>query len=236
MKTKYPNVFINPDEDDVHHMPHRTPIAFDMDSVMNNMGSDLGHYIADHFGVTFGSVHDYDTITGFQKFMFKVPDVSGNAIRKVVHKFILEESPSAMSTPWLHSVMRYVYSVTGMPITVITARPPETVDVTHNWLLENLASTPFTCYMTHGISKAPVLELIHADIFVDDRWKTILRLMGEIEYPVLYRRPWNVGRPVPLPVLNIRDLRDIIPLLNIKIGRVPTAWPERVPYPNTEGE
>jgi hypothetical protein len=68
---------------------------------------------------------------------------------------------------------------------------------------------------------------------VDDRWKTVEGLMKHIPWPVLYKRPWN-ARPVYLPVIKANDLRDIIPLLNILTGEVPTAWPVGVLHPYNE--
>jgi hypothetical protein len=73
-------------------------------------------------------------------------------------------------------------------------------------------------------------------IFVDDRFKTVANLLSWIADPVLYRRPWNQNRPGKLPVLEVRDLRDIIPLLNITLRRVPMDWPSYVPFPEPKGE
>lgn len=231
MKTKYDNVFVNP----YLHETEKTPIAFDLDSVLNTIGHDIGEGIAKAYNVPFESVRCVDPVHGFELFHFSPPGVDDyNGVAKVVNKIIMEESPSSLPTPFMAATMRYVHEVTGKPVAVITARNPMTVGVTYRWLLENLEGVPFRAYIMHGIPKYHPLLNMGSSIFVDDRWKTIKTLLDYIEYPVMYKRPWNQGRDKQLPVLEVRDTRDIIPLLNIKLGRVPTEWPSYVPFPKRE--
>jgi hypothetical protein len=231
MKTKYKNIFINPD---FHDVMFRTPIAFDLDSVMNNLGHDLGLYIAREFGVTFEDVRD--SILGYQKFHFEVDGVDYREIGKVVDTYVMEESPSALPSPFMSDVMKYVHELTGVPIAVVTARNDRTVGVTKRWLEEHLDGTPFHAYIINGPGKEDTLSLLKASIFVDDRWNTINGLVSKIRYPVLYTRPWNTGRPIDLPVPRVRDLRDIIPLLNIVARRGIMDWPDALPYPKLNNE
>jgi hypothetical protein len=128
--------------------------------------------------------------------------------------------------------MKYVHEVTGVPIAVVTARNSRAVGVTNRWLEEHLDGTPFHAYIINGVGKGDTLKLLSARVFVDDRWNTIKHMLGYIEYPVLYTRPWNTGRPIDLPVPRVRDLRDIIPLLNIVARRGIMDWPDALPYPN----
>jgi hypothetical protein len=163
-------------------------------------------------------------------------NISGNEIYKLVTGAVIEESPSFLHTAYMPQVMKYVYETTGVPIAVVTARKPETLDVTSRWLEEHLDGIPFHAYIIDGPLKEDTIHLLSAHIFVDDRWKTIERMVDEIEYPVLYNRPWNMGRPVELPVSRVRDLRDIIPLLNIWAHRGVMDWPDTLPYPKPNGE
>lgn len=229
MKTKYSNVFINPTEDELDG--HRTIIAFDMDSVLNE-GDYLKEYIAKRFGYNSGLDIRGKGPEGYEKFSYEIPGVSRNKVYKAIHEGVYEESPSALPSPFMADVLKYVYQVTGEPIAVVTARAQQNAGVTYRWLTENLGGTPFRAYVMDGVTKNTVLNLLYTQIFVDDRWKTIMNLLGEIPYPVMFKRPWNQGRPVRMPALEIRDLRDIIPLLNIQLGRVPMEWPGYIPYPN----
>jgi hypothetical protein len=232
LKTKYDNVFVNPTGGEIDPCI----IAFDLDSVLNTVGHDIGRGIAKAFNVTYETARSVDPEYGYEKFHFEVPGVGYKEMSKVVNKIIMEESPSSLPSPFMASVLRYVYEVTGTPIQVVTARNPMTVGVTKRWLFENLDGIPFRAYLQHGVPKAVTLKMMKASIFVDDRHKTIAGLIDKIEYPVLYQRPWNNGRPIRLPVVEIRDLRDIIPLLNLKLGRVPMDWPSYIPFPKPEGE
>jgi len=212
----------------------KTIIAFDMDSVLTE-GEFLRKYVADYFGMPIEDTrHSPD---GYEKFNFKVPgDVSEKEIVEVINRCILEESPSALPTPFMAEVMRWVYEVTGKPISVVTLRHSMSMGVTHDWLVEHLDGIPFNAYVINGRPKNDMLRMLGVNIFIDDRWKTIGNLISHIKYPVLYNRPWNMGRPLDLEVLRVRDLRDIIPLLNIELGRVPMDWPWYVPYPRPQGE
>ena len=106
--------------------------------------------------------------------------------------------------------------------------------VTKRWLEENL-DVPFVVYIVDGLPKAPVLTYLGAEIFIDDRHKTIKELKHWINHPVLFKRPWNQGRVTDLGVVEINDLRDIIPMVNILYGKAPMDWPYWVPFPTPEG-
>ena len=230
MKTKYDNVFVNPSYEDIMF---RTPIAFDLDSVLNE-GQYLRDYVAKHFGVSLDDVKK--VVEGHEVFHFEIPGVGYREMSKVINTCIMEESPSALHTPHMPDVLRYVHEITGVPIAVVTARIPMTVGVTKRWLEEHLDGTPFHAYIINGLPKIDALRPLGARIFIDDRFKTVKNLIGKIDWPVMFTRPWNVGRANPLPVSRVRDLRGIIPLLNIITGRDTMDWPEGLPYPNRKGE
>jgi hypothetical protein len=203
-------------------------MAFDLDSVLNNMGENIRGYVATKYGLPVKEVTD--TSAGDEKFHFRVLGIDDRQIGRDVNNFVMNESPSLLPTPYMKEVMWYVYDRTNAPVTVVTARWPGSVGVTYRWLKEQLEDIPFIVYIVNGPPKHTVLSHLHTMAFVDDRWKTVEGLMKHIPWPVLYRRPWN-ARPVYLPVVKANDLRDIIPLLNILTGQVPTDWPDGLPHP-----
>lgn len=236
MKTKYDNVFINPSAGEVDP----SLIAFDLDSVMNEGCSRaIRNAMCNYWGITEDEIVDTHPRDGYRIFHMSPPDhidYSGNELYNLVAEAVIEDSPSFLHTPWMTEVMRYVYESTGCPIQVVTARRPECVDVTHDWLAEHLGDIPFRAYIQSGQAKSVTLTRMRNMIFVDDRHKTVAGLLEHIPYPVLYQRPWNANRPVKLPVVEVRDLRDIIPLLNITLGKVPMEWPSYVPFPKPREE
>jgi len=236
LKTKYDNVYVNPEAGEIDP----SIIAFDLDSVMNDGCSGaIRKKFCDHWDINDREILDKDVVLGHRIFSMSPPaycEASGNEIFNLVTEAVIEESPSFLHTPYMPEVMRYVYEVTGTPIQVCTARRPECVDVTHNWLAEHLGDIPFRAYVQNGVAKSVTLDRMNCQIFVDDRFKTVNNLLSWISEPVLYRRPWNQNRPVKLPVLEVRDLRDIIPVINIALGRVPMDWPSYVPFPKPRGE
>ena len=231
MITDYENVYINPSGGQVDP----SIIAFDMDSVLNTGCSRaIRDVFCRTYGITDRDIMDTDPDHGHRIFNMTPAGVDRNHIYPMITEAIVNDSPSFLPTPYMQKVLRHVHEVTGCPIQVVTYRDKSTVHVTHDWLKENLDDIPFRCYIMSGVPKKETLAYMRADIFIDDRHKTILDLLGEIDYPVMYKRPWNQGRPVRLPALQINDLRDIIPLLNIKLGRVPTEWPSYIPFPQRE--
>jgi hypothetical protein len=231
VRTEFINTFINPTEDEIG--THWTPIAFDMDSVLNQ-GDYLREYIIRHFGAS-GDIRERGP-EGYIKFNYHVEGVSRNQMYKAIHQGVYEESPSSLPSPFMAQVLKYVHEITEQPIAVITARANTNAGVTYRWLMENLDGTPFKVYVMHGVPKLGVIEALGADIFIDDRWKTVNSLGGYIPYPILFKQEWNQGRPKPAGSFEIRDLRDIIPLVNIHRGRNPMDWPAGLPYPKPMGE
>jgi len=229
LKTKYENIFINPSAADVGM--HRSVIAFDLDSVLNTMGENLRKYIADKYAMDMADVTD--TSAGYEKFHFQISGIEDEEIGRHVNDFVMNESPSLLPTPYMTEVMHYVYERTNTPVTIITARWTGTAGVTKRWLEEHLCDVPHKAYIVNGPPKSRVLSYLYSLAFVDDRWKTCEGLISKIPWPIMYRRPWDT-RPVYLPVVKVDDLRDIIPLLNLLTGEVPTAWPAYVPYPIRE--
>jgi hypothetical protein len=210
-------------------------IAFDMDSVLNNMGDNLGLYIAKHFDVPEPWVRR-PCPEGYRKFHFDLPGVSSNTMYALVLKYLTEESPSELTTPYMVKVLEHVYSTTKVPICIVTARPSSVCSETRDWLEENL-TVPFVCYMVDGHKdKALILEELECICFVDDRYRTVVELDDHIAWPVLYKRPWNQGRPHRPTLIEIRDLRDIIPVANLVALNNPMDWPLGVDYPPRNGD
>lgn len=228
MKTKYRNAIINPTRDEILG---KVPIAFDMDSVLNRMGHEIGVHIANHFGCTFEQARVRED--GYEKFHFMPPGVEYKDIIPVVDDFVINKSIGLLASPYMRDVMYYVHWATKKPITVVTYRAKEALDVTDAWLAINLRGIPFDLYIQHGVPKVETLSLLCAEAFIDDRYKTVKSLVGAINYPILYRQAWNSNRPDYNGMIPANDLRDIIPIVNTLTGRVPTEWPLYIPYPES---
>jgi hypothetical protein len=149
----------------------------------------------------------------------------------VVLRYLKKVSPSELPTPYMAEVLEYLYSTTKVPICIVTARPSCTADITYNWLSENLP-VPFVCYMVdQPRDKAAILTEIKCVSFVDDRYRTVVELDDHIAWPVLYKQDWNQGRPYRPTLVEIRDLRDMIPIINMVTFNSPMDWPLGVEYP-----
>ena len=114
------------------------------------------------------------------------------------------------TTPNMKEVLTWLYKETNMPITVVTARPLENMSVTYKWLKYKLGHTPFRLIMVNGMQKEVVLNRIHTRLFIDDRYKTVKTLEKHIDYPVLYKRPWNQGRPEGAGVAEVDNLEGLL--------------------------
>jgi hypothetical protein len=143
-----------------------------------------------------------------------------------------EETKDLKPTPYMGDVMNYVWLKTREPILVITYRPKESVEQTHAWLKKYLpVGCPFNLIMLQGMQKDVVLKRMNVQVYVDDRYKTAVILEQAINLSVLYKRPWNQGRPVSAGDMEINDLRDLIPIVNYLTRSCITDWPTGIPYP-----
>lgn len=233
--SKFPDTWLDPQPEELAGMT--APVAFDLDSVLNE-GDYLRDYVAEHLGLSSADIKLVKTSEDhtYEVFHFEVPGVGYKEMGELVNKCIREESPSSLPSPFMAGVTEWVYHMTNQPVMVVTARHPSNVGVTYRWLEEHL-TVPFKLIIASSVSKLIILKALETRIYPDDRWKTIQSLRaGGIDTPVMYRRPWNQGRPEPSGVLEIDDLRGIIPLVNIITGINPIAWPHWVPYPKPDGE
>ena len=235
---KHIRTWLNPTRKELTEARVRATIAFDLDSTLNEMGAPGGlhKYVADALGCTVEESTGKN-VEGCECFHFQKEGVNDEEIQELVLKYILEESPSLTPTPYMADVLDYVYFAMNERITVVTYRDFATVDVTHDWLNANLPKSvgPFNLIMLQGMPKSFVLKLTGTNVFVDDRYKTAQSLENEINLSVLYERPWNQGRKVQAGDMSIKDLRGLLPLVNILARRSVMTWPTTIPYPEREG-
>ena len=234
---KFPDTWVDPHPEALVGVT--APVAFDLDSVLAE-GEYLRTYIGNHFGLSAEDITfvktDSSSGCSYEVFHFEIPGVGYKEMGDVVHQGIREESPSALPTPFMTGVLEWVYHMTQRPIMVVTARHPINTGVTYRWLEENL-TVPFKLIIANSVSKLAICRALETRIYPDDRWKTVQSLKaGGMGLPVLYKRPWNQGRPKASGVHEIDDLRGIIPLVNLITGTNPVAWPQWVPYPKPDGE
>jgi hypothetical protein len=234
LKMKYecdlPNTYFNPKKAELKNIR----ATIDFDSTINDMGRNLGTYIAKFLGVPEHECRSKPD--GYERFHFDHPDYTDEEISFIVQKFVLEESPSLLPTPFAIEVLTYCWICTGQPITVITYRPFDAAQVTWDWLNENLPKcVPFNLIMLQGMQKDVVLGRLGTKVYVDDRYKTANILRNVVDISVLYRRPWNQGRKFAAGDMTIHDLRGLIPIINFLTGTHIMDWPGNIPYPNRLG-
>lgn len=222
-------ILINPDGYDMENAEWPTVrFAFDLDSVLAET-TLLEQCLEERFGELIVD-GPYRT---FKLDYVNLPDDKSlyNAIREIQ----MLHSTNEYGTPYMLDVLRYLHELSGEPIAVVTARHRDCLEVTDTWLRNNLGELPWICAICHGTPKLNVLSNLMVEYFVDDRYKTIFGLQGYIKNPIQYIRPWNIGRGMPASRLRIRDLRDLIPLINIEFGYPPVNWPGNIAYPDVVG-
>ena len=110
------------------------------------------------------------------------------------------------------------------------------IRTTTAWLTKHLRA-PYRLFMVNGhAGKAAVLDALGTKLFVEDRFRTVNNLL--LRYPVMYKRPWNQGRVTHPGVIQVNDLRDTVPLVNLVCGVNPMRWPAYLqwPWPMTRKE
>lgn len=229
------HVYHNPTHEQCQNMGlEGVPLAFDFDSVLNNLGVGLESYLSSVLGVP---VTGYDSTLGYTKFSFKHSWFSEQTIRKIIHSYIEEYSFLVGPNPWVNEFLTWYTNVTRSPVVIVTSRPPHLEYATGRWIFSNLdRSIDMRLVMLHGIPKSQVLEPMGIQAFVDDRYKTCKSLKGVIDWSIVYRQPWNQGRPESAGHLEIDSVLDLIPFVNIGLGRRPMQWPHNLPYPYRGGK
>jgi hypothetical protein len=186
-----------------------------MDGVLAE-GEYLRKYVADTYYTTMDEVRGRSG-NGYEVFTFDIPGIGPEDVTHTVNKCIHDVSCSAEPTPYTRAMMEYVHWYTGRPITVVTARICENMETTYNWFNLNMPKDiPFNLIMVNGMQKHVVLNRIGNRMFVDDRYKTIKTLEDYIDYPILYNRPWNQGRPEQAgfaTIENLYGLQSLLPLI-----------------------
>jgi len=236
MRDEYnlPNTWYNPTKAEIKEIGSSV-MAFDFDSTINNMGEPLGRYIAGMLECEEEDVRGYGP-QGERTFHFQKDGVSDDTMAQLVHKFVMEESPSLLPTPWAIEVLSYIWMTIGQPITVITYRPADSAQVTWDWLFQNLyPGVPFNLIMLQGMQKDVVLRRLETEVFIDDRYKTVAMLENVVNLSVLFKRPWNQGRIVDAGDMTVNDLRGLIPIVNVLTRTHIMAWPGNIPYPHRLG-
>jgi hypothetical protein len=226
------NVFYNPTKKEIMEFSLFNLIGFDFDSTINEMGHPLGHYIADTLGVPFEEVRGVSP-EGYERFHFSHPDHTDEKITDIVNDYVINHTVDLKPTPHMGDVMNYIWLKTREPILVVTYRPREAMPQTVAWLNKYLpVGCPYTLIMLHGMQKDVVLTRMNVQVYVDDRYKTAVILEQAINLSVLYKRPWNQGRPVEAGDMQINDLRDMIPIVNYLTRSCITDWPMHIPCLN----
>jgi len=209
------------------------PIAFDLDSVLAECRY-IPKMVGQKFGYSAKEIAEFSTCDdGYQKFQYELPGVSGNQMYKAINDVVHDYSLTALTTPYMREVLWYLWHVSGLPVTICTARKRSNADVTYCWLTDNLDGIPFNCFISCGREKWKILPDAGTRFFVDDRYKTIDSLWGRVQFPILYRRPWNQGWAEEASPYQCRDLRDMIPFINMAYNLPPVTWPGYIPYPET---
>lgn len=234
----YPNTYYNPTKLELSTIPNieDVHIAFDLDSVLNDLGENLDSYLAQRIGITEEQVVGKNE-DGTRSFQYRVPCGYPEDMGTMISEFINEFSDRLEPTPYMTDVIRHIYNVTGSPIVIVTARPITNMAVSYDWLKKHLPDyIPFVLIMVSGMQKEVVLNRLDIGCFIDDRHKTVARLMKHIDVSIRYRRPWNMGRYEPAGHFYVNDLRELIPFVNSIYGYRPMAWPHNIPYPDRLGE
>ena len=211
----YPYTWYNPTKSELVGV--KALIAFDMDSVLNETGELLREAVAREFGKEVEDIIKYGD-GGYEMFNFDMPHGFNSIdIFSSVNRIIWRDSFHYPQSPNMKATIKWLYSRTYRPITVVTARSIQNMDVTYKWLKRNLWPVPFRLIMVQGMQKHVVLNRIGNVMYVDDRYKTVKTLEKHITLPILYKRPWNQGRPEPAGFAEINNLAELIPLI-IKMG------------------
>ena len=98
---------------------------------------------------------------------------------------------------------------------IITARSIKCYKASKEWLNKWLGD--HVLVMVDGAdNKMSWIDKFKLDYYVEDRYKTCLKMSKVLKSVFMPDRPWNFGRPLPDNVIKVRDLVDVKVLLDRK--------------------
>ncbi|MDH5463587.1 MAG: hypothetical protein OEW49_04700 [Nitrosopumilus sp.] len=97
-------------------------------------------------------------------------------------------------------------------IYIITAREPETLDVSKNWLKQHGIPYKKLAFMKEG-DKHKFIEKDHLDIVIDDNLKEITNWIGIVPHIIVLDHPWNQSLNVKNYFHRAKDWKEILSII-----------------------
>jgi len=97
-------------------------------------------------------------------------------------------------------------------IIILTARPPETLDITKKWLEKHNIMHHDLIYSKEGSKFEYDGKL---DVIIDDHLREIINWIGKIPIVIVYNHPWNKSLNVKKNFLRANNWNDILKIIGI---------------------
>jgi uncharacterized HAD superfamily protein len=178
-----------------------------------NIASDLDACVMDVYEIIRqGILKKYNIDFPKEKqtqFKFHIPNLDGMETANFIVNILKENHNKIKPVYGSIDTLRYTYKVTKNPIVFITARSEYIRKETNEWL-EKYCDFPYKLIMTNYKSKHEILQENNIDIFIDDRYKTVIECADYVNKIFLLSYPWNENRHIPDNIFRVSSMTSIL--------------------------
>ena len=163
-------------------------IGFDFDDVIYNFSGLLFNRMKN---ITNSKI---DLRNREEFFVENLPGYSKQDVDRIVHEIMLKYWDEGEPLDSAIRGLTYIYNETGEPITMITCRPFNSMNVTNKWVekySENQKLFKYELIHTNKKSKAPFIQEKGFKFYVEDRPDIVKDIQHLVKYIFLIDKSWN---------------------------------------------
>lgn len=193
-------------------------IAFDIDGVVADSFSVFRSHIWRDFGYWIGIPGSY---------RIEVPGVPYSFLQDYYRAMLTHHQDAVRPYPEANEVLSAIVEWTGQPVHFVTARHPDTLEATEDWIRKNLPDIrAYRLIFRPSAGKTEWLIQNRVQFFVEDRLWTAKAVAETGRVKVfLVSRAWNLGRLAHEAVVRIENLKQIkIPLTEEDNRKFEAVW------------
>lgn len=177
-------------------------IGIDIDGVITDFVTTFIEVVKEKYNLRFGEedIREHE--------LYKVLGIRKQEALELINKTLLHDlQPQRGAVEAIHQLSK------SHEIFLITARPPNTGDVTKKWLENHNVKYNKLIYLNEG-SKDTVEEDL--DVVIDDNLVDIMRWEGKVSLVIVFNHPWNKSLNIKNSFIRAYNWADILDYLKDK--------------------
>lgn len=183
----------------MHHSTMK--IGIDIDGVITDFVSEFNKSVKNRYGVNMSeqNIREHD--------LYKILGIPAKELQDIV----MEVFPKDLD-PQPHAIESIKELSKNHEIYIITAREPETLDLSEKWLKNHEVPYKRLAFMKEG-DKHKFIQEDDLDIVIDDNLKEITNWIGIVPHIIVLDHPWNQSLNVKNYFYIAKDWKEIMSII-----------------------